>query len=123
MFISQNIRFRPIFNDAFLCQGKTAVFPWGFYSKAPSDVNGVALTLEDGDVIVGHKISERALSEGEVEIFSKGGASIILKNNGSVIINGLLITKNGTIPSLSTGGGSGGGSSDDGEDDNGSIFE
>jgi hypothetical protein len=34
---------------------------------------------------------------GEVILFSQGGAYITLKNDGSVVINGLTITPEGTI--------------------------
>lgn len=122
MFISQNIRFKPLFSEAFVCKGKKTFAPYGFASNAPVTAMGIALPCEDGDITVAYEMPEKSLNEGEVEIFSLGGASIKLKNDGSVVINGLLITSDGRIPSISTSGGTDSGSGDD-EDDNGSIFE
>ena len=42
------------------------------------------LTLQDG-----------SLEEGEVKLFSAGGASLVLKNDGSVQINGTRVLVNG----------------------------
>lgn len=123
MFISQNIRFKPIFSEAFVCAGKTAFAPYGFCSVAPANVKGIAMPCEDGDITVAYEMPNRNLSEGEVEIFSLGGASIKLKNDGSVVINGLVITSDGRIPSISTSGGTSGGDDGGEDDDNGSIFE
>ncbi|WP_312643370.1 hypothetical protein [Hydrogenoanaerobacterium sp.] len=37
------------------------------------------------------------LEPGELRLFSSGGAAIVLKNNGEVLINGLTVTKEGKI--------------------------
>lgn len=123
MFISQNIRFKPVFNEAFVSTGKTAFAPYGFCYVAPSGSKGIALPCEDGDITVAYEMPQKNLNEGEVEIFSLGGASIKLKNDGSVVINGLVITSDGRIPSISASGGTGSDASGDDEEDNGSIFE
>ena len=55
-------------------------------------VNGAS-----GLAVAGTKMDSGALEQGEVEIRSLGGASILLKNDGSVVINSLVIDKNGNI--------------------------
>ena len=46
------------------------------------------LPLRDGETALGVLHSGSGLEPGEVMLYSKGGASIVLKNNGSVLING-----------------------------------
>lgn len=37
------------------------------------------------------------IESGEIKIVSKGGAYIILKNNGDIVLNGLVINSGGVI--------------------------
>ncbi len=46
------------------------------------------LPLRDGETALGVLHGSGGLEPGEVMLYSKGGASIVLKNNGSVLING-----------------------------------
>ncbi len=62
--------------------------PYGIVSVPPVGENAVVLPLEDGELNLGVIAKSHNLSEGEVMLFSKGGASIVLKNNGKVLING-----------------------------------
>ena len=48
----------------------------------------MVLPLDDGEVSLGVLGQEQTLSEGELMLYSKGGASIVLKNDGRVLING-----------------------------------
>lgn len=63
--------------------------PYGVVSVPPVGECAVVLPLEDGGGISLGVVSKGAdLAEGEVMLRSKGGASIVLKNNGKVLING-----------------------------------
>lgn len=62
--------------------------PYGIFSRAPVGEQAVVLPLDDGEVGIGVVAKNRAVEEGEVMLFSKGGASIVLKNDGRVLING-----------------------------------
>lgn len=62
--------------------------PYGVFSIPPSGERAVVLPLDDGEVSVGVISSADNLSEGEIMLRSSGGASIVLKNDGTVLING-----------------------------------
>lgn len=62
--------------------------PYGIASVPPTGECAVVLPLDDGEISVGVIAQSKSLEEGELMLFSKGGASIVLKNNGKVIING-----------------------------------
>lgn len=63
-------------------------FPYGIVSIAPTGEKAVVLPLDDGEVGLGVIKDSISLEEGEVMLYSKGGASITLKNNGKVFVNG-----------------------------------
>lgn len=63
-------------------------FPYGIVSVAPTGEKAVVLPLDDGEVGLGVIKDSISLEEGEVMLYSKGGASITLKNNGKVFVNG-----------------------------------
>ena len=63
-------------------------YPYGFVSAAPEGERAVVLPLRDGETALGVLHGRGGLEPGEVMLYSKGGASIVLKNNGSVLING-----------------------------------
>lgn len=63
-------------------------FPYGIVSVAPTGQRAVVLPLDDGEIGLGVIADRAELEEGEVMLYSKGGASVILKNNGKVLING-----------------------------------
>ena len=48
----------------------------------------MVLPLADGEVSLGVLTQAHSLDEGELMLYSKGGASIVLKNDGRVLING-----------------------------------
>ena len=54
----------------------------------PAGESAVVLPLSDGEVELGVLSRAVGLDEGELMLYSKGGASIVLKNDGRVIING-----------------------------------
>lgn len=63
-------------------------FPYGIVSVPPTGEKAIVLPLDDGEVGLGVISGNVGLNEGEVMLYSKGGASIILKNDGRVLING-----------------------------------
>ena len=62
--------------------------PYGVVSMPPVGERAVVLPLDDGEVSLGVISQSQNLEAGEVMLFSKGGASIVLKNSGKVLING-----------------------------------
>ncbi len=71
--------------------------PYGYHSAAPVGQEVILIPSSDGQVALGTKIDISSLEAGEIKLCSLGGASIILKNDGSVIINSLVIDKDGVI--------------------------
>jgi phage gp45-like len=63
-------------------------FPYGLVSAAPEGERAVVLPLRDGETGLGVLRGDSGLEPGEVMLYSKGGASIVLKNDGRVLING-----------------------------------
>lgn len=115
MWISQNIRFRPVYGEAFVKKGGETYAPYGFSSSPPQNLKGIAVPSESGDITVAYEMPQNSLSEGEVRLYSKSGAYIHLRNDGSVVINGLVINLGGVIEEQTGSGGSDSGG--------GSIFE
>lgn len=66
-----------------------SVAPYGVYSVAPKGEKAVVLPLADCEVCVGVVGNNNNIEEGEILLKSKGGASILLKNDGFVYINGV----------------------------------
>lgn len=62
-----------------------SVYPFGIYSKSP---RGEKAILLNGIYIGVSGKRNIDIEEGEVCIFSSGGARILLKNDGKVYING-----------------------------------
>ena len=67
--------------------------PYGFFSMPPTGERAVVLPLEDGEVALGVTDNSQNIEVGELALFSQGGASIILKNNGDVVINGQVFAR------------------------------
>lgn len=65
------------------------ISPYGIIYNPPVGTTGVVLPTENGNMLLGVCNEEKAdLKPGELMLFSSGGASIVLKNNGTVLING-----------------------------------
>ena len=65
------------------------ISPYGIIYIPPVGTTGVVLPTEGENMLLGVCNEEKAdLSPGELMLFSSGGASIVLKNNGTVLING-----------------------------------
>ena len=71
--------------------------PYGYSYCAPGGESVLLVPSETGSACVGTAVNSNGLSAGEISIRSLGGASVVLKNDGSVIINGLVINKNGEM--------------------------
>lgn len=71
--------------------------PYGFNSLPPVDEQVIMVPSSDGTVVLGTLNNPENIESGEVELRSLGGAYILLKNNGDVVINGLVINRQGVI--------------------------
>lgn len=71
--------------------------PYGYKSVPPVDEDVIMLESNDGAVVIGALSKDENIESGEVKISSLGGAYIILKNNGDIVLNGLVIDSRGVI--------------------------
>lgn len=71
--------------------------PYGYICAAPVGEEVAVIPSSDGVIALGTKCKAGALKSGEVMLTSLGGATVYLKNDGSVVINSLVIDKNGVI--------------------------
>ena len=71
------------------------LLPYGISSIPPNGTVILAVPIEN-DTVIGGVIAKELpnLEPGEVMLYSRGGASIALKNNGDVIINGTVFERN-----------------------------
>lgn len=66
------------------------ILPYGFSSTPPAGNQAVML----GGMCAGvSAVQDSRLEEGEVCLYSSGGAEILLKNDGTVVINGQVFEK------------------------------
>ncbi len=63
-------------------------FPYGVVSVPPKGSRAVVLPLDDGETALGIMTRAADLAEGEVMLYSRGGATLVLKNDGRVLVNG-----------------------------------
>ena len=68
-----------------------AMAPFGIISRPPIGTKVVITPVDNGYVCTGALSPGSSLEPGELMLYSKGGASIVLKNNGQVLINGNVI--------------------------------
>lgn len=74
-----------------------AYSPYGYSAIPPVNNEVMLLPSNDGVVMLGTLMNTDNLESGEVKISSLGGATIILKNDGTISLNGLIISKKGVI--------------------------
>lgn len=68
---------------------KTPVIaPFGIAYVPPAGQDSVVLPLDRGSVCIGTVMKSKPLKPGEIMLFSAGGASLLLRNDGKVLING-----------------------------------
>lgn len=73
-------------------------FPYGYAAGVPAGAEVMLLPAVDGVLAFGTETAGSLPAPGEVTITSRGGASVALKNDGTVVINGCLtIDKEGNI--------------------------
>ena len=72
--------------------------PYGYTAGVPAGAEVMLLPAADCLLAVGTEAAGNLPAPGEVRIASLGGASVVLKNDGSVVINGCFtIDKEGNI--------------------------
>ena len=64
------------------------IAPFGIAYNPPLNSEAVVLPTDKGNVCPGVICSNKNLKPGELMLYSSGGASIVLKDNGDVLING-----------------------------------
>lgn len=74
-----------------LCQ------PYGYSARPPVGEEVFIIQSSDGQAVAGVRSEAQHLDSGEIRLKSKGGATLILRNDGSVEINSLVIDKNGVM--------------------------
>ena len=62
--------------------------PFGIAYVPPEGEKSVVVSTPDGEVCMGTISPDKELNPGEIMLFSKGGATIKLSNDGNVYING-----------------------------------
>lgn len=79
--------------------------PYGYTALPPSGARILLVPCAQGSVCAGVQCDlPTGLAAGEVRITSAGGARIVLKNNGEIHLNGLVITPGGEISTGKKGG-------------------
>jgi hypothetical protein len=71
--------------------------PFGYSFSAPVGEEVILVPSSDGQVALGTKMDSSQLENGEIKIVANSGACIYLKSDGSVEINGLVISPEGVI--------------------------
>lgn len=67
------------------------VSPFGLVSIPPVGTKAVVTPTDEGFIYTGTITQAADLEPGELMLYSSGGANIILKNNGQVLINGTAV--------------------------------
>ena len=78
-------------------QTLSLVCPYGISSVPPNGSEAFYLDCPPTGACIGVAVLPGAPEAGEILLKSAGGAFILLKNNGEIILNGLVISPNGTI--------------------------
>lgn len=80
-----------------VCTNAQVYAPYGYKFSVPAGEDVLLIPSSSGYASAGVKMQRCDLQTGEISISSLGGAYITLKNDGSIIINGLVINKDGEI--------------------------
>lgn len=78
-------------------RGVPVFAPRGVAYRPCEGDNLLILSVDGADACAGVLSAGSGLEGGELRLTSAGGAAVLLKNSGDVVINGLTITKNGAI--------------------------
>ena len=71
--------------------------PYGYSFCAPAGEEVLIIGSPFGGAVAGTKAAQSNLKNGEIKICALSGAYILLRADGSVVINGAVISKNGKI--------------------------
>ena len=71
--------------------------PYGYSFCAPAGEEVLIVGSPFGGAVAGTKCTQENLKNGEIKICALSGAYILLRADGSVVINGTVIGKNGKI--------------------------
>ena len=72
--------------------------PYGYQCSMPVGEDVMIIPSDNGQAVIGALSKpSKHLAVGEIKISSKGGATIILRNDGSIELNSLVIDRNGVI--------------------------
>lgn len=66
--------------------------PCGIAYVPAQGEQAVILPIGNGGVCIGAPVREKGLSPGEIMLYSAGGATLVLKNDGTILANGRDIT-------------------------------
>ncbi len=80
-----------------VCRDVELYSPYGYSFSLPVGQNVLLTRCDGAQAGLGVALSSNALAQGEIKITALSGAYIHLKQDGSVVINGLKINKNGVI--------------------------
>lgn len=78
-------------------RGMPVFSPRGINYRPCEGDNILLMPVENSDVCVGVLCNSAGLASGELSLSSSGGANIHLKNDGSIVLNGLVITRDGKL--------------------------
>lgn len=73
------------------------VAPYGYQGAPPVDEEVMLLPSNEGVVVAGALTKVNNVKSGEVRISSQGGATILLRNDGCIELNGMVIDRKGVI--------------------------
>lgn len=63
--------------------------PYGVAYIPPEGEKSVVASSSDGEICIGTIAPDKGLKPGEIMLYSKGGATLKLSNNGKVYVNGV----------------------------------
>lgn len=78
-------------------RGVESYTPYGYSCGVPVGEDVMIIPSDGGQAMIGTLSKSSGLKSGEIKISSKGGATIILRNDGSIELNSLVINRNGVI--------------------------
>lgn len=78
-------------------RGVPVFAPRGIAYQPCEGDNLLILPVDGADTCVGVLASAKGLAGGELRLCSAGGAEIVLRNDGEIVLNGVRITRSGEI--------------------------
>lgn len=71
--------------------------PYGYSFSLPAGNNVLLAKGDGGQIGIGVSVDSNELKTGEIKITSSSGGYIHIRQDGSVVINGLIINRNGEM--------------------------